>query len=632
MIEVYDCKVIPSCDMTNEELEEFNDIASCKLTFNQNRNCWDLYLECNTIGEQRKSFRVSARKLVENDKFNKTAKYQTLILTCLDHFDILEYTVKLSLEDCEAIMQKINKPKLNTIDPKLAYTTPQKKYKIDGQKLFKIFPKQDMAFAYYDQLTDSEKVSVKIYAFETIDGKRKFLVASFEEFLDKYHLSIDSYEDETQYDNHVYEVIRDSYPCRLYFDIEFSIAEDVTVEERSHTLKQGESSLDLWLSLVSWKLYDVFNLLIGPQNIIVLDSSTNNKFSKHVIFYLKDCHQREKFFACNVSISHFIRKIMFDISIPIEESQVLDPNIDSSYMNIDKRRKVKACYECLWMRNAEGKRHLIIDLGVYTRNRVFRLFDSSKYGKKTKITCKTTGSHVKYHGLVDIYKEIDIRNYKLLNRQILERSFIIPLEVFLNFSLNNFNTNQILQIESKDHLNLARDFHVLDDITRVLGRSRGSQLSLNQKQDYSDSLLLSREYITSDRIENIITTILECNSPMKFSPFPEVDKAVLRERGNVGGLQGDLGGWHLYCLKHCNPPIYKIKYQILNNKWCDNISRQHKSNHIMLEVDFYKKHIIQTCWDPECRGFRSRPYYFKDESILPSYEDFVNLEQMLKRK
>ncbi|CAN0373781.1 unnamed protein product, partial [Hapterophycus canaliculatus] len=69
---------------------------------------------------------------------------------------------------------------------------------------------------------------------------------------------------------HVYEIIRDGCPCRMYFDLEFA--------------RESNPSLD-GEELVR-KLHQDFGLIVGTSNFLDLDSSTPKKFSRHLILHL----------------------------------------------------------------------------------------------------------------------------------------------------------------------------------------------------------------------------------------------------------------------------------------------------------------------------------------------------------
>ena len=48
--------------------------------------------------------------------------------------------------------------------------------------------------------------------------------------------------------------------------------------------------------------------------------------------------------------------------------------------------------------------------------------------------------------------------------------------------------------------------------------------------------------------------------------------------------------------------IYKLKYTIAKNRFCENIGRQHKSNGVIIEADLTRGYLSQMCFDPDCRG------------------------------
>lgn len=104
-------------------------------------------------------------------------------------------------------------------------------------KVFESFSRQELAFNYYDELleegrfsTESEggdnrerKNPIKLFTFESLmTGKRQFLVADMESFVLRY-LSLEGSK------RHCYEIIREDFPCRLYFDLEFSIPSNPNV-------------------------------------------------------------------------------------------------------------------------------------------------------------------------------------------------------------------------------------------------------------------------------------------------------------------------------------------------------------------------------------------------------------------
>jgi hypothetical protein len=183
---------------------------------------------------------------------------------------------------------------------------------------------------------------------------------------------------------HLYEIIRESYPCRLYFDLEFSLTENPALD--------GEALTKKWVHLVLWKLYEYFSLLVSFHDVIDLDSSTETKFSRHITIIIKDSirgsishsssSSDEILFLNNIEVGAFVFAVINDILI--DNGQSTQP---------------RRGFEDLWVQK-DGKRETcFVDLGVYTKNRAFRLFSSSKYGKKTalKIACQVRIPHHSYY-------------------------------------------------------------------------------------------------------------------------------------------------------------------------------------------------------------------------------------------
>jgi hypothetical protein len=94
---------------------------------------------------------------------------------------------------------------------------------------------------------------------------------------------------------------------------------------------------------VTWKLYDLFGLLIGPDNFIDLDSSNDKKFSRHLIVIISDNARgddhlsphydgndssssvlppipgSEWLFRSNIEVGHFVDAIVNDVLLMSEE-------------------------------------------------------------------------------------------------------------------------------------------------------------------------------------------------------------------------------------------------------------------------------------------------------------------------
>lgn len=171
-------------------------------------------------------------------------------------------------------------------------------------------------------------------------GKRHYLVASRTEFWSVYK--------DIPIKKH-YEVITVGTPVKLFFDLEFDFPNNMN--------KDGTYMTDLLISLVREDMIENYGVNIEASELCILDSSTDKKFSKHVIFsscIFTDCSN------CGKYVNYLLSKLPFDVK------------------------------ENLSVLNNTGKVVLFIDQVIYSKNRNFRLFLSSKFGKNTPLTvCHT---------------------------------------------------------------------------------------------------------------------------------------------------------------------------------------------------------------------------------------------------
>jgi hypothetical protein len=160
---------------------------------------------------------------------------------------------------------------------------------------------------------------------------------------------------------HFYEVIREDTPVFLYFDLEFA---------RSLTLNanvDGDQLVGILLFKVSKALLHRHNIQgLSYKNVVHLDSSTLSKFSRHLVIHLPN----GEMFRDVAHLRAFVLGIVDQLKTEPE----------SEKMWLDKGEQV------ITDGAAEGedgtsKKAFFADLGVYTRNRVFRMLLSSKFGK-----------------------------------------------------------------------------------------------------------------------------------------------------------------------------------------------------------------------------------------------------------
>ncbi|XP_054679843.1 DNA-directed primase/polymerase protein isoform X3 [Grus americana] len=261
--------------------------------------------------------------------------------------------------------------------------------------VWKIFCRQAEAFNYVKTC----KEDVHVFALEknTQSGQRFYLVTTYKElwfyYTKDYKTSL----------MHCYEVIPEKDACKLYFDLEFY--------KPANPGADGKSMVVKLIELVSQKLKELYDVNCSAKDVLNLDSSTDEKFSRHLIFL-----PQKTVFKDNIHVGNFVRTIL-QPAIRLMESAaaVVIPEggaghvfqcsaegvgSDGSPTNLTAiedaskgwpaiAHKTKETshqgenleFSFLIVNGKEGGKQLFVDLGVYTRNRNFRMYKSSKAGK-----------------------------------------------------------------------------------------------------------------------------------------------------------------------------------------------------------------------------------------------------------
>ncbi|KAE9464829.1 hypothetical protein C3L33_03267, partial [Rhododendron williamsianum] len=136
------------------------------------------------------------------------------------------------------------------------------------EDIWATFPRQDEAMKYA-----KEHPHVRVFSYQDhMNGQRRFLVSTYEEFWRRYKNMNPRFR-------HHYEVIQEGLPCHLYFDLEFN--------KRDNTEKDGDEMVDLLITVVFDALSDKYGIQGDHDWIVELDSSTEAKFSRHLIIRLQ---------------------------------------------------------------------------------------------------------------------------------------------------------------------------------------------------------------------------------------------------------------------------------------------------------------------------------------------------------
>ncbi|NXR92838.1 PRIPO protein, partial [Hypocryptadius cinnamomeus] len=416
--------------------------------------------------------------------------------------------------------------------------------------VWKIFSRQAEAFNYVKTC----KEDVHVFALEknTRSGQRFYLVTTYEELWFYYTQGCKTSL------MHCYEVIPEKDACKLYFDLEFYKPANPDADGKSMVMKLIE--------LVSQKLREFYDVNCSSEDVLNLDSSTDEKFSRHLIFL-----PQKTVFKDNTHIGNFVRTILQPAIrlmesraavIPTEEAgNVLQcsagAGLDGSLRNLtavedDSKDRPAIAHETkdlemphqgenldfsfLIVNDKEGNKQLFVDLGVYTKNRNFRMYKSSKAGKSV------------------ILKIAE------------DNKFIPNCEKDVSLEEAYFLSSLICNIGGKPSNYVCVAFGLTDAMEGYQG-----------------------------------------------SPYPEIDSFV-RSLVNKDGLQGGIRQWSYFSLKEL------LIYDISGYRWCENIGRAHKSNNIMILVDLKNEVWYQKCHDPVCReqNFKSQSFPLPPGICLPS--------------
>ncbi|XP_011076097.1 DNA-directed primase/polymerase protein isoform X2 [Sesamum indicum] len=208
------------------------------------------------------------------------------------------------------------------------------------KEVWSTFPRQDEAMKFAKQ-----HVNDRVFSYQDhMNGQRRFLVSTYKEFWQRYK------EMNSKFRHH-YEVIQEGRPCHLYFDLEFN--------KKGNIDRNGDEMVDLLIVVIFDAFLEKYSILGTEDYIVELDSSTEEKFSRHLIIRLP-----KTAFKDNSHAGAFVAEICARIQ---------------SYRERDER--FEKLFVSKGSSSADSHCQLFVDTAVYSRNRCFRLPLSSKAGK-----------------------------------------------------------------------------------------------------------------------------------------------------------------------------------------------------------------------------------------------------------
>ncbi|XP_024101235.1 DNA-directed primase/polymerase protein isoform X1 [Pongo pygmaeus] len=441
--------------------------------------------------------------------------------------------------------------------------------------IWRLFHRQAQAFNF----VKSCKEDVHVFALECKvgDGQRIYLVTTYAEFWFYYKSRKNLL--------HCYEVIPENAVCKLYFDLEFN--------KPANPGADGKKMVALLIEYVCKALQELYGVNCSAEDVLNLDSSTDEKFSRHLIFQLHDVA-----FKDNIHVGNFLRKILQpaldllgtedDDSAPettghgfphfseaparqgfsFNKMFTEKATEESWTLNSKKLERLGSAEQSspdlsfLVVKNNMGEKHLFVDLGVYTRNRNFRLYKSSKIGKRVALEITE-----------------DNKFFPIQSKDVSDE-----YQYFLSSLVSNVSLNvNLTEVEGSSTEYSYLVFCVFQVNTRFSDTLRILTCDPSQNKQKGVGYF------------NSIGTSVETIEGFQCSPYPEVDHFVL-SLVNKDGIKGGIRRWNYFF------PEELLVYDICKYRWCENIGRAHKSNNIMILVDLKNEVWYQKCHDPVCKA------------------------------
>ncbi|GAQ84250.1 hypothetical protein KFL_001820030 [Klebsormidium nitens] len=227
-----------------------------------------------------------------------------------------------------------------------AYEPPSFELIPEPQEVLRDFVKQDEALAFARSCSSCYDNQLYIFAKENPEtGGRTFFVSTFSNFFTRWS------SHKLPGERHFYEVIYDK--CNLFVDID---------GDRSAlpSLLEVEEGIEQSIQLVDQLAHHVFRAHLDWGRVVEMDASNSVKFSRHLVLPFFNHH-----FTDTKQAGRFISQA--SAASVCQELTKRTQNGDKRYLPLVKT----------W--TEQGEALLLIDQAVYTKNRQFRTFGSTKF-------------------------------------------------------------------------------------------------------------------------------------------------------------------------------------------------------------------------------------------------------------
>lgn len=356
---------------------------------------------------------------------------------------------------------------------------------------------------------------------EPVRGRRQFASSSSVRSFWEYYKSVPPSE------RHCYELLREGRPCHLYLDLEFSHA--------TNTRVAGNELVTVLLAAVKSSVCKRLGLQV--HEVVELDSTTEKKFSRHIILRLGN----NAAWASNHAAGLFLQTVwQEDITGPCRDTLLVRKPDDDGLTPF-------------------------YDTAVYSRNRAFRLYLSSKAFRTARLL-PTAACWFSIRGAPPRSNEelVDVPHWWLFQASLA--------------------------------CNVPRDALLLGD-------------ACPEKPP-----TLRREPAARACVVQHASCDLR---------FPKTIAAACRWAASRDGS----APYVRTCQVHDSRGLLLLG--LSGTRFCGNVQRQHRSNGVYIVVDAREGCFYQKCHDPDCRGYRSPPELLKEEALkeLCSMQDEATARQ-----
>lgn len=406
---------------------------------------------------------------------------------------------------------------------------------------------------------------------------------------------------EPELPRHLYEVILEWQPCWLYFDLEFQRAANPGAEPQE-IIKAFYAELDAFCT-------EVLGAPLDMDSVVELDSTSPEKFSKHVIVKRLLKSECNLAFKSNLQagriVTEFVAYLKRHAEIPGSRASSLFFKTESSLAPEDNKSDEVAAEDLQVSGNgvaiprsggasaapaSVATDACLIDTAVYTRNRCFRTLFSSKFGKNRPLNL--------------------VRGTCL--GQDCPLQVLHSLAAFVPAGTPLFEHRLISEEAAPDaHRGLKRMLSRL-----ALSQRPSQRLSQRPTRVLSQNASQRQSQRASQRTANRNKVRLEASGNRELFDFlvQTWDKTRQKNEPDAAKLanSSERKTRVQSCIKLGDDDNSFLAVSLVHNRFCFCKGASHKSNGIYLVVDISRQLFWQKCHDVDCHNFRS------DTEALPA--------------